>query len=182
MAERWHRGRVLYGIGSFTGLLGGALTLSSVLIVIITGYPCDPNDPLHAINPKDSCNRSGASYDPPKPTDPVPLLAYIGASTSATGFVFSAAGLGYQHHLLGEMQADRGRGIFVGGTTLGLLGFVSLGVSYFFGFTNYLDPHGQGIAILASSITGTALCTLGGLLYTIDESRMKKIFERFSTF
>ena len=184
MGARWHRGRVLYGLGSYTGLLGSGLTLSSVLVVAITGYPCNPDDPLHSINPNpnDSCSRNSPKYDPPSPTDPVPLLSYIGSSVSALGFVFSAAGLGSQHLLLSELQADTGRGIFAGGTTLGLLGFVSVGFSYFFGLTNYLSPHDQGVAIFASSLTGTVLCFVGGILYTADASRMKKVWQRLSSF
>lgn len=182
LVKKWHDGRRLYGVGSITGLVGSALSLSSALVVIITGYPCDPNDPLHMVNPNDSCNKSGMMYQPPSPTDAVPLLAYIGASTSAFGFVLSTSGLGLQHHVLAEVGADIPRGVFAGGATVGLLGFMSVGVSYFFGFTNYLDPHGQGIAILASSITGMALCTLGGLLYTIDAGRMKRAWDKLGTF
>ena len=182
MAARWHHARIVSAVGTVLGLLGSGLTLSSVLVVAITGYPCNPNDPMHATNPNDSCNPNSAIYNPPAPTDPAPLLAYIGSSASAVGFVFSAAGLGYQHHLLGEMQADIGRGYFGGGTAFGLLGFVSVGASYFFGFTNYLNAHDQGTAILTSSITGAALCALGGLLYAVDSSHMKSAWQRLTTF
>jgi hypothetical protein len=175
MVERWHRARVLYGVGSVTSLIGTALSLSSVLAVAITGYPCNPI----SIDPNDSCNKS-----PPKPTDPAPLLAYIGSSTSALGFVLTASGLGLQHHLLYEMGGDTSRGVFAGGTILGLLGFLSVGTSYVFAFvnTNTLSPHDQGIAIIASSLTGTGLCLLGGLLYTIDAGRLKTAWDRLGTF
>ena len=96
--------------------------------------------------------------------------------------MLSASGLGYQHHLLYELGGDVSRGVFAGGTTIGLMGFLSVGASYFFGFTNYLNPHDQGIAILATSITGTGLCLLGGLLYTIDAGRMKRAWDRLGTF
>src|SRR5262245_59858281 len=66
MAERWQRARITYGAGSVIGLLGDGLTLSSVLVVAITGYPCDPNDPVHMLNPNDSCNRNSTSFKPPK--------------------------------------------------------------------------------------------------------------------
>jgi hypothetical protein len=181
-ADRWHSGRVLYGIGSFTGLLGGALTISSIVVVGVTGYPCDPDDIIHKIDPKDACNPNGMAYRPPSPTDAAPLLAYLGSTTSALGFVLSAAGLGYQHHLLWEVQADIDRGVFHGGTVLGVSGFAAVGLSYFFGLTDYLSPHDQGLAILATSITGTGLCLLGSLLYTIDAGRMKRAWERISTF
>ena len=48
--------------------------------------------------------------------------------------------------------------------------------------SNYLAPHDQGVAILASSITGTVLCTLGGILYAADAAKMKRIWLRLSTF
>lgn len=180
--KRWRRGRILYGVGSFIGLAGTALALSSVLVVAITGYPCNPNDPLNAVSINNKCNPANPRYDTPSPTDTAPLLAYMGSTASALGFVLTSAGLGYQHHLLRELNSDIPRGIFAGGTALGLLGFISTGVSYFFGFTHYLNPHDQGIAILASSITGTGLCLLGGLLYTIDSSRMRRAWQRITTF
>jgi hypothetical protein len=180
MVSRWRGARALSAAGTVTGLIGSGLTLSSILLVAITGYPCNPNDPIHMINPSDPCSAMSANYSPAKPTDAAPLLAYIGSSTSALGFVLSAAGLGYQHHLLNEMGSDIPRGVFHGGTVLGLLGFVSVGVGYFFGFTDYLDPHGQGVAILSATITGTVLCTLGSLLYAIDSGRMRKAWFRLS--
>src|SRR5207302_4922451 len=128
MQARWNRARVLYGLGGVTGLIGSGLTISSVLIVVITGYPCNPNDPIHGINPKDTCNKMGTMYQPPKPSDAVPLLAYLGSSVSALGFVFSAAGLGQQHHLLRELSADTPRGLFYGGTVLGVMGFSAVGL------------------------------------------------------
>jgi hypothetical protein len=182
MQARWARARFLYGMGGVTGLVGSALTISSVLIVVITGYPCDPNDQIHKINPNDTCNARGMMYQPPKPTDAVPLLAYLGSSVSALGFVFSAAGLGQQHHLLRELNADIGRGPFYGGTTLGLMGFTAVGLGYFFGFTHYLNPHDQGVAILACTITSAAFSALGSLLYAIDASRTKKAWRGLGTF
>lgn len=182
MTERWHRARVLYGVGTAMGLVGNGLTLASIVIVSVTDYPCNPYDPKHATNPNDSCNPNGAIFKPPRPTDPAPLLAYIGSSTSALGFVFTASGLGYQHHLLDELDADVGRGYFHAGTTLGLLGFFSVGASYFFGFTDYLNAHDQGVAILTTSIGGAALCAIGGLLYSVDSSRLNRAWRRISTF
>src|SRR4051794_19289789 len=100
MSHRWHRARVLYGVGSVTGLVGTALTLSSVLVVAFTGYPCsepDP-DPLHVLS-GNACPVTNGVVAQPKPTDAAPLLAYLGSSVSALGFVLSASALGYQHHL-----------------------------------------------------------------------------------
>jgi hypothetical protein len=180
--QRWHTGRVLYGVGTAIGLVGSGLTLASVLVVVITDYPCNPYDPKHATNPNDSCNPNSSIFKPPKPTDAAPLLAYIGSSASAVGFIFSASGLGYEHHLLAEMNADPGRNYFAGGTALGLVGFIGIGASYFFGFTDYLNAHDQGVAILTTSITGAALCAVGGLLYSVDSSRMNRAWQRLTTF
>jgi hypothetical protein len=182
MQARWRNARVLYGLGGITGLVGSGLTISSVLIVAITGYPCNPNDPIHMINPNDHCNQMGTMYTPPKPTDAVPMLAYLGSSVSALGFVFSAAGLGQQHHLLRELGADTHRGLFYGGTVLGMMGWTTVGLGYFFGFTSYLDPHDQGIAILACTVTSAAFSALGGLLYAVDASRTKKAWLKLGTF
>ncbi len=180
--DRWHRSRAVYAAGGVIGLLGTGLTLASVVAVAITGYPCDPFDPSHAGNPMDTCNPNAAIFHPSSPTNAAPMLAYLGSSLSAVGFVFSAAGLGWQHQLLAEANVDPGRGLFTGGTVLGVLGFASVGASYFFGFTNYLNSHDQGLAILATTLTGAGLCALGSLLYLIDSSRTKKAWERLTTF
>jgi hypothetical protein len=182
MQSRWNRSRNLYIAGGVIGLIGNGLTISSIIVEASTGYPCDPNDLVHQLNPKDTCNRNGTNYHPPGPTDTVPLLGYMGSSTSALGFVLGAAGLGYQHSLLRQMNADIDRGVFHGGTALGVFGWAATGLGYFFGLTDYLNPHDQGIAIFASTIIGTGLCTLGTLLYTIDATRTKKAWLKLPTF
>jgi hypothetical protein len=176
------RARVVYGVGGVAGILGTGLSISSIVVIAITGYPCDPLDPRHSSNLNDTCNPNSVIFRPARPTDPAPLLAYLGSSVSAFGFVLSAAGLGYQHHLLYEVHADPGRGLFAGGTVLGVLGFTAVGASYFFGFTHYLNSRDQGIAILSSSLTGAALCAIGSLLYLVDSSRTKRAWERLTTF
>jgi hypothetical protein len=177
MRTRWSNARIMYGFGGFTGLAGTALTISSVIVVAATGYPCNPHDPL---NPgRDRCNETNMTA---APTDAAPLLGYLGSSLSAFGFVFSAGGLGWQHKLLRELGNDTSRGIFYGGTALGVSGFVATGLGYFWGLTDYLSPHDQGIAILATTITSTVLCALGSLLFTIDSRRVKQVFERLNAF
>ena len=166
---------MLYGVGSITSLLGSALTLTGVIVTAVTGYPCDPTVNMLT-------NSTCKNTTPPSPTDPAPMLSYLGSTTSALGFVFSAAGLGLQHHVLEEVQMDPGRGVFSTGTAFGVLGFMSVGASYFFGLTNYLNPHDQGLAILSTTIGGAGLCLLGGLLYTIDAAQLKRVWERIATF
>jgi hypothetical protein len=179
---RWRTARNLYGFGTITGLLGTGLTLSSIIVVAATGYPCDPTE--HALSGKtnDSCNPNSPKYRPAKPTDAATLLAYMGSSASALGFVFSASGLGYQHAILKELGNDPGRSVFHAGTAFGVLGFASVGAGYFFGLTHYLNPHDQALAILSTTIIGAGLCELGSLLFTIDASRTKKAFQKYSTF
>jgi hypothetical protein len=162
--------------------VGTALGLSSVIVVAATGYPCNPDDPLVQLNPTDKCNPKSPVYRPPRPTDAAPLLAYLGSTTAAVGFVFSAAALGYEHALLHSVMEDPGRRVFAAGTVFGLLGFVATGTSYFFGLTDSLKPHDQGVAIFASSISGTVLCAIGSLLYTIDSAAMNRVWHRISTF
>lgn len=181
LAARWRHARNLSAAGTVFGLAGMALTLSSVIYVGVTGYPCNPNDPIAAANPNNPCNQNNMLYKNPQPTDTAPMLGYFGASTSALGFILSASGLGYQHHLLAKVDADPGRGIFAAGTTFGLLGFVAVGVSYFIGLTDTLSPRDQALAILGTSITSSFFSLLGSLLYTIDSSRTKRAWSRLPT-
>src|SRR5262249_2898018 len=67
MAERWHRGRVIYGVGSVMSLIGTALSLSSIIYVAVTDYPCN------SIDPNAHCSDGKPA---PTPTDPAPILAY----------------------------------------------------------------------------------------------------------
>jgi hypothetical protein len=181
MAARWRHARNLGNAGMFFGLGGMALTLSSAIYVGVTGYPCNPNDPIAAANPNNPCNQNNMLYRNPQPTDPAPLLGYLGASTSALGFILSASSLGYQHHLLHKLDADPGRGVFAAGTVFGVLGFVAVGVSYFIGLTDYLGPRDQALAILGTSITSTFFSALGSLLYMIDSQRTKRAWNRLPT-
>ena len=165
--QRWHTARVLSVTGSVINAIGTGLSVTSVIYIGVTNYPPNASDVLAPAA---------------KPSDPGPALAYAGASVSAFGFVLNAAGLGYEHHVLDDLGADTGRGLFGAGTAFGIFGFASTGLSYFFGLTSYLNPHDQGIAILATSLTGTALCAIGGLLYATDSSRVLKAWRSVTTF
>lgn len=158
--SRWHSARVLEGFGSAFGLIGTALSLSSAIYIIATDYPPKANDFLH----------------PAKPTDTGQVLAYAASSTSALGFSLSAGGLSWQHHILDDLGVDPGRGLFVTGTLVGVVGLASVGLGYFFGLTSYLNPHDQSIAVLTTSLSGALLCTVGSLLYSADSSRMKRVW------
>lgn len=158
MLERWHTARVLSVLGSVLNVIGTGLSLSSAIYIAATNYPPSPNELLA----------------PAKPSDPGPALAYAGASASAAGFVLSAVGLGLEHRLLDDLGADPGRGAFGVGTAFGVVGFVGVGASYFFGLTSHLNPHDQSVAILTTSLSGTALCAIAGILYAVDSSRVKE--------
>ena len=166
MVGRWRTARALSVVGSVLNVIGTGLSLSSVVYIVATDYPPSATSLLA----------------PAKPSDVGPALAYAGASVSAAGFILSASGLGYQHRLLDELSADPGRGAFGVGTAFGIVGFANVGLSYFFGLTDYLNPHDQSVAILATSLTGTALCAIAGILYSVDSSRVKKAWEFVSTF
>jgi hypothetical protein len=143
----------------------------------VTGYPCNPDDPIAAANPNNPCNRNNTQYQPPKPTDAVPLLGYLGASSSALAFILSASGLGYQHHLLAELGADPGRGVFYAGTAFGLLGFVAVGTSYFIGLTDLLSPRDQALGTFGLTLTSTLFSVLAGVLYFADAARTQRAFD-----
>ncbi len=161
---RWHHARLLEGFGTAFGLIGSALSLSSAIYIIATDYPPKSNDFLH----------------PAKPTDTAQLLSYAASSTSALGFSLSAGGLSWQHRILDELGADPGRGLFVTGTIVGVLGLVGVGAGYFFGLTSTLNAHDQSIAVLTSSLGGALLCTVGSVLYGADSSRMKRVWNGLS--
>ena len=163
---RWRTARTLTVLGSVFNLIGTGLSLTSVIYIAATDYPPDTNQLLA----------------PAKPSDPGPALAYAGASASAAGFVLSAVGLGWEHRLLDSLGADPGRGAFGVGTAFGVFGFAGVGLSYFFGLTDYLNPHDQSIAILATSLTGTALCAIAGILYSIDSSHLNEAWRGVLTF
>jgi hypothetical protein len=163
---RWHRARILNGFGTAFGLIGTGLSLSSTIYVLATGYPPSASDFVH----------------PAKPSDTAPVLAFVGSGVSALGFTMSAGGLGWEHRILGELGADPGRGMFVGGTVVGVLGVLAIGVSYFLAFTDYLNPRDQTIAGIATSLGGAALCTTASALYATDSSHLKRAWKTLTTF
>ena len=166
VVDAWHRARIVSVTGTLLSVVGTGLSLASVIYIVASHYPPSATDLLN----------------PPTPSDPGPVLAYVGSSTSAAGFILSASALGYEHHLLDLLDVDPGHGRFAIGTSIGVLGFLGVGASYFFGLTNYLDAHDQEIAILTTSIGGAALCAVAGLFYAFDSSRNKAVWRTLGTF
>jgi hypothetical protein len=165
--DHWRRGRIVSAIGTATGAAGLILSGSSMIYVLVKDYPPSSNDVL----------APSAS-----PTDVGPMLAYTGSSLSTLSFLLSASGLGIQHAALRDLGIDTDRGRFGAGTALGVIGTLSTATSYFFGFTNYLNPHDQSVAILATSISGTALCAIGTILYLTDSARMRRNWKTYVSF
>ncbi|MCU1282706.1 MAG: hypothetical protein JWM53_6252 [bacterium] len=163
---KWRGARALQICGGVTGLISTGLSLSSTIYIFATGYPPSASDLVR----------------PAKPTDTGAVLAYVSSATSALGFTLSAGGLGWQHGILRELDADPGRNLYIGGTVVGVLGLIAIGASYFLGFTNYLDTHDQTIAALATSLGGAALCTTAAGIYAVDSSRMKKAWRNLTSF
>ncbi|HEX8951878.1 MAG TPA: hypothetical protein VF945_08530, partial [Polyangia bacterium] len=167
MVGRWRTGRTLTVLGSILNIAGTGLSLASAIYIAATDYPPSTNALL---------------APQAKPSDPGPALAYAGASASAAGFILSASGLGYEHHLLDQLGADPGRGAFGVGTAFGIVGVVGVGASYFFGLTNYLNPHDQSVAILTTSLISTALSAIAGILYSFDSGKLNRAWDLVSTF
>lgn len=166
VVDRWQRARIVSVVGTLLSVIGTGFSLASVIYIAATHYPPSANDLLN----------------PPSPSDPGPTLAYVGSSASAAGFVLSATALGYEHHLLDRVGVDPGRGYFGIGTAIGMVGFIGVGASYFFGLTDFFAPNDREIAVLATSIGGAALCGIAGLLFTIDSSRNMKVWKGIGSF
>jgi hypothetical protein len=112
----------------------------------------------------------------------VPLLGYMGSSLSALGWILSTSGLAYQHSVLASLGSDPGRGIFGTGVTIGFFGFVNVAAAYVIGLTDNLSSRDQALGILATTVMGTALSLLGGIVYTADAARNKRAWQRLGTF
>ena len=97
-------------------------------------------------------------------------------------FALAAGGLGWRHQILRRLDADPGRGLFLAGTVVGLVGLAAIATSYIIGFTDLVNPHDQSIAVLATSLGGSAVCNVGTAMYAKDSSNLTKAWKRLSTF
>jgi hypothetical protein len=166
MVHDWHGARVMSGFGDAFGIIGTGLSLGALIYIAATNYPPSVGD-FTSI---------------PKPSDPVQVISFVASTMSAVGFSLAAGSLSWRHHILDALEADTGRGLFVGGTVVGLVGLVGVGASYFFGFTDYLNPHNRTVAVIATSLGGAALCTIGTILYSRDAAKLNRAWERLTTF
>ena len=163
----WHRARIMSGFGDALGIISTGLSLGTLIYIGATHYPPSVND---------------FTMRAPSPSDPEQVISFVASTASAIGFSLAAGSLAWRHHILDKLDADTGRGLFVGGTVVGLVGLVGIGASYFFAFTDYLSPHDQSIAVIATSLGGAALCTVGTILYARDAAKLNKAWLALTTF
>jgi hypothetical protein len=166
MLHEWHGARVMSGFGDAFGIIGTGLSLGVLIYIAATSYPPSVGD----------------FTAPPKLSDPVQVISLVASTMSAVGFGLAAGSLSWRHHILEELDADTGRGLFVAGTVIGLVGLVGVGASYFFGFTDYLNPHDRTVAVIVTSLGGAAICTIGTILYSRDAAKLNRAWERLTTF
>ena len=163
----WHGARVMSGFGDALGIIGTGLSLGALIYIGATNYPPSVGD---------------FTKPAPSPSDPVQVISFVASSASALGFALAAGSLSWRHHILDGLDADTGRGLFIGGTVVGLIGLVSVGAGYFFGFTDYLNPHDRTVAVIATSLGGAAICAIGTILYARDAARINRTWQQLTTF
>jgi hypothetical protein len=165
LIRQWRGARAMNGFANAIGLISAGLSVSSAIYVGAAHYP-----------------PSLTSSSSPRPSDPAQLLSYVSSSSSAFGFALAAGGLGLRHHILRKLDADPGRGLFVAGTVVGLVGVASIITSYIVGFANVGNPHDQSIAVLATSLGGSAITNVGTAIYAKDASQVQKAWKALTTF
>lgn len=152
---RFKAGRVLYGLGTATGLIGGGLTVASVGLAIAYGTSGEKGDISRG-------------------------FAYAGSASSGVSVIFGAIGLGMQHSALRSVGHDTGRGLYGVGTFLGVLGLGAIGASYYIDLAKPVEnPEKVAFAV---SVAATTLLITGGILYFADERRMYRVYRRLMTF
>lgn len=153
--RRFKAGRVLYGLGTATGLIGGGLTVASIGLAIAYGTSGPTGDYSRA-------------------------FAYAGSASSGVSVIFGAVGLGLQHSALRQAGNDTGRGLYAVGTLLGLVGLAGVGASYYIDLAKPVEnPEKVAFGV---SVAATALLITGGILYFADERRMYHVYRRLMTF
>ncbi len=166
LMRQWRGARVMAGFANVIGLVSTGLSMSDTIYVLAAHYP--PNLTTFT--------------KPPSPSDSGQALSYTSASSSVFAFGLAAGGLAWRHHILRQLGADTGRTLYFSGTIVGLVGFLSIATSYIVGFAPGLNPHDQSIAVLATSLGGSALCNTGTLMYATDATRMQRVWKRITTF
>jgi hypothetical protein len=166
LVRQWRGARVMNGFAGAIGIVSTGLALSNAIYVAADHYP--PN--------------LGDFTKRPGPGDPAQTLSFVSASSAAFAFGLSAGGLALRHHILRQLDADPGRGLFLSGTIVGVAGIAAIAASYIVGFSNVGNPRDQSIAVLATSLGGSTICNVATTMYAKDGSNMQKIWKSLSTF
>jgi hypothetical protein len=166
LRHQWTGARVMNGFAGAIGIVSGGLSISNSIYVAAAHYPPSVSD----------------LASQPKPSDPAQVLSYVTSTSAAFAFGLSAGGLAIRHHVLRELDADTGRGLFLGGTVVGLVGIAAIAVSYIVGFSNVANAQDQSIAVLSTSLGGSALCNVATAMYAKDATNMQKVWKGLGTF
>jgi hypothetical protein len=166
LRRQWRGARVMNGFAGAIGIVSGGLSISNSIYVAAAHYPPSVSD----------------LTSQPKPSDPAQVLSYVTSTSAAFAFGLSAGGLAIRHHVLRELDADTGRGLFLGGTVVGLVGIAAIAVSYIVGFSNIGNAQDQSIAVLSTSLGGSALCNVATAMYAKDATNMQKVWKNLTTF
>lgn len=164
--RQWRGARVMNGFANAIGLMSAGLSISGSIYVAAAHYPPSASD----------------LTSQPKPGDPAQVLSWVSSSSSAFGFALAAGGLGWRHYILRKLDADPGRGLFLAGTVVGLVGVASIITSYIVGFVDVGNPHDQSIAVLVTSLGGSAISNVGTAMYAKDASQVQKAWKALTTF
>jgi hypothetical protein len=164
--RQWRGARVMNGFADAIGLLSTGLSISSAIYVAAAHYPPSAGD----------------LTSPPKPSDPAQALSYVSSGSSAFAFGLAAGGLAWRHAILRKLDADPGRGLFIAGTVVGLVGIASIVTSYIVGFVDVGNPHDQSIAVLVTSLGGSTIANVGVAMYAKDASKVQKAWKAMTTF
>jgi hypothetical protein len=163
--RQWTGARVMCGFANTIGLISTGLSISNAIYVAAVHYPPSVSD-----------------FSQPKPSDPAQALSFVSSGSSAFAFALAAGGLGWRHHILQKLDADPGRGLFIAGTVVGLVGIASIITSYVVGFANVGNAHDQSIAVLVTSLGGSTISNVGVAMYAKDASKVQKAWKALTTF
>jgi len=88
----------------------------------------------------------------------------------------------HEPDILLQLDADPGRGLYVAGTVVGMAGLVAVGASYFFGFTDVLNPLAHSIALISLSLDDAATYIIGNALSSAHASKINRAWHSLPTF
>ncbi len=166
LIAQWRGARAMNIFSGIIGLASTGLSVTSAIYLGAAHYPPSASDLAHV----------------PKASDPGEILSLVSSGSAAFSFGLGAGGLAWRHHILQRLNADPGRGLFIGGTVVGAIGLAAIVTSYIIGFGNIGNPHDRSISVLTTSLGGSAVCNIGSALYAADSSNLTKAWNSLMTF